>query len=448
MTETTVEQQGSAPVESGPWTDWRAVAAATGRADRTAAEAGVRRAYEQAGLAAPERVVWAPSPLLGTAVALLLAGQREVLPQDVADRADLVLRAAQVDPGRHPAGACVREAVRSAPWVAARRRVHDELGPEGWATRWSLTSAPLWELTRALTDRVRTGITAALTNPTQGRDAGVVAGAGPVVDGGASAEAAQATEAVGERTAGAAGAGSGPGAAAAEQPAPPAGASAEATGGEQAGGALAARETAVRLALADAVTGQHDAAWLAAFDGADELAGVGAAARAAGWWWPYENVVVIAERPTALHRDEAGRLDSGEGPALAFADGFALYAWRGMPVPADFLQQLGSLTPARIRAEENAELRRVMLEYYGYDRYLEESGAVPVHRDETGVLWRIELAGDEAVVMVEVVNSTPEPDGSSRTYWLRVPPRTTTAREGVAWTFGLSAEEYEPQRQT
>ncbi|MFT2016647.1 DUF6745 domain-containing protein [Streptomyces sp. 796.1] len=440
MTETTVEQQGSAPVESGPWTDWRAVAAATGPADRAAAEAGVRRAYEQAGLAAPERVVWAPSPLLGTAVVLLLTGQREVLPRDVADRADLVLRAAQVDPGRHPAGACVREAVRSAPWVAARRRLHDELGPEGWATRWSLTSAPLWELTRALTDRVRTGITAALTSPTQGRDAGVVAGAGPVVDG-ASTEPAR------ERTADATALATGSGAAAA-QPAQQAGASTESAGAEQAGGELAARETAVRLALADAVTGQHDAAWLAAFDGADELAGVGAAARAAGWWWPYENVVVIAERPTTLHRDEAGRLDSGEGPALAFADGFALYAWRGMPVPADFLQQLGSLTPARVRAEENAELRRVMLEYYGYDRYLEESGAVPVHRDETGVLWRIELAGDEPVVMVEVVNSTPEPDGSSRTYWLRVPPRTTTAREGVAWTFGLPAEEYEPQRQT
>jgi len=36
----------------------------------------------------------------------------------------------------------------------------------------------------------------------------------------------------------------------------------------------------------------------------------------------------------------------------------------------------------------------------------------------------------------------------SRTYWLRVPPDTGTAREGVAWTFGLSAEEYEPLRQT
>lgn len=63
-------------------------------------------------------------------------------------------------------------------------------------------------------------------------------------------------------------------------------------------------------------------------------------------------------------------------------------------------------------------------------------------------MWRIDLDDDEPVVMVEVVNSTPEPDGTRRTYWLRVPPRTLTAREGVAWTFGLSAEEYAPQRRT
>lgn len=89
-----------------------------------------------------------------------------------------------------------------------------------------------------------------------------------------------------------------------------------------------------------------------------------------------------------------------------------------------------------------------MLEHYGYDRYLAESGAKPVHRDETGVLWRIDLEGDEPVVTVEVVNSTPEPDGSHRVYWLRVPPRVRTAREGVAWTFGLAAEDYQPARQT
>ncbi|MFD4997645.1 DUF6745 domain-containing protein [Streptomyces buecherae] len=318
-------------------------------------------------------------------------------------------RAAGVDPDAPRPGRSVREAVRGRPWEAEPRRVLTELGPQGWAARWALTSAPLWELTRGLTDRVRAGITAGLAGPDQGCAAGVVIGGNT------------------------------------DAPAP---GPDEQQIGQRDGQRGAAQETAVRLALASAVLGQHDAAWLAAFDGAEALAGVSAVARAAGWWWPYENVAVISERPRELHRDEAGRLDRGDGPALAYPGGFALYAWRGMPVPADFLEGLGTLDTRRIRTEENAELRRVMLGHYGYDRYLSESGAQPVHRDETGVLWRIELEGDEPVVMVEVVNSTPEPDGSSRTYWLRVPPRTRTAREGVAWTFGLSAEAYEPQRQT
>ncbi|MCF3961613.1 DUF6745 domain-containing protein, partial [Streptomyces fuscigenes] len=189
--------------------------------------------------------------------------------------------------------------------------------------------------------------------------------------------------------------------------------------------------------------------WLAAFEGRTQrLAGLAAVAENAGWWWPFERAVVVCERPVELHRDEAGRLDRGDGPALAYADGFALHAWRGMPVPAEFHAELASLTPARIRTEENAELRRVMLEYYGYDRYLDESGATPVQDDETGRLWRIRLDDDEDVVMVEVVNATPEPDGTHRTYWLRVPPATRTARQGVAWTFGVEEADYAPARQT
>jgi hypothetical protein len=50
--------------------------------------------------------------------------------------------------------------------------------------------------------------------------------------------------------------------------------------------------------------------------------------------------------------------------------------------------------------------------------------------------------------MVEVVNSTAEPDGTFHTYWLRVPPQTRTATEAVAWTFGLSEQEYAPLIQT
>jgi hypothetical protein len=158
----------------------------------------------------------------------------------------------------------------------------------------------------------------------------------------------------------------------------------------------------LREATLDAVLGQHDAPWLALFAAVgrlEGLTGLAETACTAGWWWPYERLAIICDRPSELHRDETGRLHRGDGPALSYPDGFALHAWRGMPIPADFTGTLAGLTVERIGAESNAELRRVMLEHFGYDRYLAEIGARPVHRDETGVLWRIELPGDEPVAM-------------------------------------------------
>ncbi|MEO3784470.1 DUF6745 domain-containing protein [Actinocorallia sp. B10E7] len=207
----------------------------------------------------------------------------------------------------------------------------------------------------------------------------------------------------------------------------------------------------LRAATLDAVLGQHDAPWLELFASlgrSQPLHGLAEVAASAGWWWPYENLVILSERPAELHRDEPGRLHNGAGPALAYPDGFALHAWRGMPIPPGFLETLSGLTAHRILDEENAELRRVMLEHFGYDDYLREVGARPLHKDETGVLWRIDLPGDEPVVMVEVINSTPEPDGTYRTYYLRVPPHISTARAGVAWTFGLTEDEYRPVKET
>ncbi|MFJ9634836.1 DUF6745 domain-containing protein [Streptomyces sp. NPDC101175] len=342
---------GAAPFDlSADLAQWRAWATATGPADRAGAEEGVRRAYRLAGLVEPERVVWAGSPR--AAVALV---------RELTDR-----------------GPSVRDTVRSAPWAAARRRLHAELGPAGWSAHWAATGGQLWPSAQALVDRIRAGVIEDLAGSDTGKEA-----------------------------------------------------------------------AEIRLILLDAVLGQHDAPWLAAFPAGDgPIDALSEVCRGAGWWWPFARVAVLSERPSALHRDEAGRLDHGDGPALAYPDGFALHAWRGMPVPAAFLAELSTLTPERIRAEENAELRRVMLEYYGYDRYLSDSDARPLHRDETGILWRIDLADDEPVVMVEVVNSTPEPDGTHRTYWLRVPPSTRTARAGVAWTFGLDASAYAPERQT
>lgn len=59
-----------------------------------------------------------------------------------------------------------------------------------------------------------------------------------------------------------------------------------------------------------------------------------------------------------------------------------------------------------------------------------------------GTLYRLPLEGDEPLVMVRVENSTLEPDGSRKPYWLRVPPDMDTAAGAVAWGFGMGAGEY------
>lgn len=213
--------------------------------------------------------------------------------------------------------------------------------------------------------------------------------------------------------------------------------------------------TKLRLALTFADHGQFDAAWLPLFDGrwselsdGPILQALAAVAEQVHWWWPFENVAIVCERPTQLHLDDRGRLHHGDGPALAYQDGLALNRWHGVTIPAEFAQTLKNLTPETIRAERNAELRRIMLEHYGHDRYILDSGAEPIHQDEAGKLWRIMLGNDEPITMVEVLNATAEPDGTFRTYWLRVPPHTSTPKEGVAWTFGLTQEEYKPLVQT
>jgi hypothetical protein len=81
----------------------------------------------------------------------------------------------------------------------------------------------------------------------------------------------------------------------------------------------------------------RDCAWLAAMSCAWPLAGlgssprleaVGAACRDVDWWWPMGDAVVLTDRPTVISRDAAGCLQDAGGPALAYADGYAVRARR------------------------------------------------------------------------------------------------------------------------
>lgn len=186
--------------------------------------------------------------------------------------------------------------------------------------------------------------------------------------------------------------------------------------------------------------------------------------------FPHRDVCLVSERPVELRRDEQGRFHSLDGPAIRYPDGFSLYAINGVIVDEAMVMRPESITARRIAETGDLETRRILLERFGIARFLLESDAEIISRDRAGILYRKDMGrAEEKILMVRVLNGTPEPDGPLsrgraialfgaaaqaavdapegarfKDYMLRVPPTIRTAREAVAWTFGLEAEDYEP----
>ncbi len=380
--------------------EWVGIGRSTDPADRQAAEAGVRLAYTRAGLEPPHRVIWKGSPLAG---ALQAATLRRWVGNRLWDRVrsvlhrwlpplNLLLLVAWVVFARQPA-------------IRGAAQLYIALGVA------LLLVLQRGELQAAMSRRHARGDRGTRGRALFGRR-----------------ESARVAERVEARL----------------------------------GSPLSDRIwSAVREEAGDDIAGQglhalggpREAGRLAAYgvlrDGAaPRLDGLVQVARNAGCWWPFRDVAVLTERPTRLCLDDDGQLHAPRGPAIAYPDGWAIWAWHGVRVPRWVIDNPERLTVSRIQAQKSIEIRRVMIERYGFERYVRDAGALKISSDEYGTLWRCPLLGDEPLVMVEVCNATPEPDGSFRNYWLRVPPDVRSAREAIAWTFGVDARDYDPEVQT
>jgi hypothetical protein len=172
---------------------------------------------------------------------------------------------------------------------------------------------------------------------------------------------------------------------------------------------------------------------------------------------------MISDRPETLTVDAAGLPHNDSGPFCRWRDGSALYSIHGVRVPTWVVLHPERITPDAIEEEQNAEVRRVMMERYGYERYILDSGAVMVQSDECGTLYRKDFGPDEEPVLaVHVVNGTVEPDGTRHKFVLSVhpecrpmlsdgafgEPQSLTARNAVASTYGLRGEQYAPEIRT
>ena len=135
------------------------------------------------------------------------------------------------------------------------------------------------------------------------------------------------------------------------------------------------------------------------------------------------------------------------------------YYFENIRIPPKYHQAISNpelLTVEEVLKHPNQEVKYVGMKIVGLERVMKHKNAKIIHRDDSKgqVLFTITGIFDEPVSYVKVVNSTAEPSGEFKNYFLCVPPPSegiTDCQKAVAWTFGFSpdkAKDYRPEQET
>jgi len=91
--------------------------------------------------------------------------------------------------------------------------------------------------------------------------------------------------------------------------------------------------------------------------------------------------------------------------------------------------------------------RQTAVRAMGEGRFTEAARLRPVQSDAFGELYIVGSAR-ACLAYVKVQDASPGPDGLHQEHWLSVPPHVATAREAIAWTFGMSESAYTPSAES
>jgi hypothetical protein len=168
------------------------------------------------------------------------------------------------------------------------------------------------------------------------------------------------------------------------------------------------------------------------------------------WWWPHSSFVVISERPSALHLDRE-RLHHEHGPAVAWPDGYHVYALHGVAVPAGMVEKGWDVR--ELHRHPNTEVRRAAMDLIGWNDYIEHAGwrlfakapdpgnsphELSLYEDPSG-----RLQGVRVLVMT---NGSPDRNGEPLRYAETVPDTIDDPVAAAAWQYNCSVDVYRQLR--
>lgn len=122
--------------------------------------------------------------------------------------------------------------------------------------------------------------------------------------------------------------------------------------------------------------------------------------------------------------------------------------WAGVNIDRRIAFRPETIEVDEVLGERNAERRRVLLDRYGYGRFLQDADAQVLDKDKDPggprQLLRLKLAGDEDLVAMSCFCPS-----TGRQYIIRVPPTTPSCRHAAAWIAGFDdPNNYQPVQET
>ncbi|MEG5162866.1 leucine-rich repeat domain-containing protein, partial [Microcoleus sp. AT3-A2] len=161
-----------------------------------------------------------------------------------------------------------------------------------------------------------------------------------------------------------------------------------------------------------------------------------------GFIFPCEKICAVCDRPRHLRFDSENRLHAEGEPAIEFADGWNFYYYHGVRLPENYGQVHPNQWQSQwLLAEENAELRRVLIQGIGYDRICQELSAKQIDSWQEYALLQIDNADVEPICLLKMTCPS-----TGFIHALRVPPNLTSARKAIRWVnWDIDPEEFSVQ---
>ena len=169
-----------------------------------------------------------------------------------------------------------------------------------------------------------------------------------------------------------------------------------------------------------------------------------ALAQSIGWWWPYEDICFVSDRPKAIHLNTEHQLHNSEAAAVEYRDGYSLYLSNGIRMPKELiLTPTNEITSKQVLTEQNVDVRRELIRKIGMPRFCELTNAVKV---DTAVVEVKNGEGVSRFLTYDLIDLELDGKGLKGRY-LRmdnpsvkgavhvegVPNETNTVQEAIVW---------------